>query len=206
MKHYRFTAKEAIAWLRLCRPGSVIGHQQEWMEEYVIWLFFSVKFYQYFSFLLLSIINYRKQEQLWAQGLDHHKKTPSTPNVMHKYGIYSIKRRDNEKSKKSLPNINATGIPHATTRFKDRVRNISHKVDTMNINDNSLINDNMSPVDDNMNERESLDDDDNAVNMNSAVDADDNFNFSKSDKTQGDTLNQIKALRSKRTKLTQDQR
>lgn len=33
MKHYRFTALEAIAWLRLCRPGSVIGHQQQWMEE-----------------------------------------------------------------------------------------------------------------------------------------------------------------------------
>jgi len=35
MKHYGFTALEAIAWLRLCRPGSVIGHQQQWMEEYV---------------------------------------------------------------------------------------------------------------------------------------------------------------------------
>lgn len=34
IKHYRFTAREAIAWLRFCRPGSVIGHQQEWMEEY----------------------------------------------------------------------------------------------------------------------------------------------------------------------------
>ena len=33
MKHYNFTALEAIAWLRLCRPGSVIGHQQQWMEE-----------------------------------------------------------------------------------------------------------------------------------------------------------------------------
>lgn len=33
MKHYGFTALEAIAWLRLCRPGSVIGHQQQWMEE-----------------------------------------------------------------------------------------------------------------------------------------------------------------------------
>lgn len=33
MKHYRFTALEAIAWLRLCRPGSVIGHQQQWLLE-----------------------------------------------------------------------------------------------------------------------------------------------------------------------------
>ena len=24
---------ETIAWLRICRPGSIIGHQQEWLEE-----------------------------------------------------------------------------------------------------------------------------------------------------------------------------
>ncbi|OQR75039.1 dual specificity protein phosphatase CDC14A-like [Tropilaelaps mercedesae] len=33
MKHYRFTAAEAIGWIRICRPGSVIGHQQHWLEE-----------------------------------------------------------------------------------------------------------------------------------------------------------------------------
>lgn len=33
MKHYHLTAHEAIAWLRICRPGSVIGHQQQWLEE-----------------------------------------------------------------------------------------------------------------------------------------------------------------------------
>lgn len=33
MKHYRFTAAEAIAWIRICRPGSIIGHQQHWLEE-----------------------------------------------------------------------------------------------------------------------------------------------------------------------------
>ncbi|XP_033109288.1 dual specificity protein phosphatase CDC14A-like, partial [Anneissia japonica] len=33
MKHYRFTAAEAIAWLRICRPGSVIGPQQHFMED-----------------------------------------------------------------------------------------------------------------------------------------------------------------------------
>ena len=35
MKHYKFTAAEVIAWLRICRPGSVIGPQQHYMEEYV---------------------------------------------------------------------------------------------------------------------------------------------------------------------------
>uniref|UniRef100_A0A8B9LEN0 Cell division cycle 14Ab n=1 Tax=Astyanax mexicanus TaxID=7994 RepID=A0A8B9LEN0_ASTMX len=42
MKHYRFTAAEAIAWIRVCRPGSIIGPQQHFLEE--------------------------KQVSLWAQG------------------------------------------------------------------------------------------------------------------------------------------
>ncbi|KAG1689471.1 hypothetical protein DVH05_025398 [Phytophthora capsici] len=32
MKHHLFTAHELIGWLRLCRPGSVIGPQQQFME------------------------------------------------------------------------------------------------------------------------------------------------------------------------------
>jgi hypothetical protein len=38
MKHYKFTAAESIAWLRLCRPGSVIGPQQNFLEEKQVWL------------------------------------------------------------------------------------------------------------------------------------------------------------------------
>ncbi|XP_063993293.1 dual specificity protein phosphatase CDC14C isoform X4 [Diachasmimorpha longicaudata] len=33
MKHYHLSAHETIAWIRICRPGSVIGHQQSWLEE-----------------------------------------------------------------------------------------------------------------------------------------------------------------------------
>ncbi|CAL8310198.1 unnamed protein product [Lota lota] len=33
MKHYRFTAPETISWIRICRPGSVIGPQQHFLEE-----------------------------------------------------------------------------------------------------------------------------------------------------------------------------
>ena len=36
MKHYRLSAAECIAWLRICRPGSVIGPQQHFLEESVI--------------------------------------------------------------------------------------------------------------------------------------------------------------------------
>lgn len=38
MKHYKFPAAAFIGWIRLCRPGSVIGPQQHWLnwqqEEY----------------------------------------------------------------------------------------------------------------------------------------------------------------------------
>ncbi|KFW90956.1 Dual specificity protein phosphatase CDC14A, partial [Phalacrocorax carbo] len=33
MKHYKFTHAEAIAWIRICRPGSIIGPQQHFLEE-----------------------------------------------------------------------------------------------------------------------------------------------------------------------------
>jgi cell division cycle 14 len=33
MKHYKFTAAEAIGWMRLCRPGMVIGPQQHFLQD-----------------------------------------------------------------------------------------------------------------------------------------------------------------------------
>jgi len=33
MKHYGMTAPELIGWLRLCRPGSVIGPQQNFLQD-----------------------------------------------------------------------------------------------------------------------------------------------------------------------------
>ncbi|KAG2436372.1 hypothetical protein HXX76_006679 [Chlamydomonas incerta] len=33
MKHYRFTAEEVIGYIRVCRPGSVIGPQQNFIRE-----------------------------------------------------------------------------------------------------------------------------------------------------------------------------
>ncbi|XP_063083441.1 dual specificity protein phosphatase CDC14B isoform X3 [Cavia porcellus] len=40
MKHYRMTAAESIAWVRICRPGSVIGPQQQFlvMKQASLWL------------------------------------------------------------------------------------------------------------------------------------------------------------------------
>ena len=33
MKHYRFTAAEVIGWMRICRPGCVIGPQQHFLRQ-----------------------------------------------------------------------------------------------------------------------------------------------------------------------------
>ena len=33
MKHFSCTTTEIISWLRLCRPGSVIGPQQNFLQE-----------------------------------------------------------------------------------------------------------------------------------------------------------------------------
>ncbi|XP_017006290.2 dual specificity protein phosphatase CDC14A isoform X1 [Drosophila takahashii] len=63
MKHYGFTALESIAWLRLCRPGSVIGHQQQWMED--------------------------KQSWLWSEGERMRRRT-TLPILQHTYGINSL--------------------------------------------------------------------------------------------------------------------
>ncbi|XP_041357270.1 dual specificity protein phosphatase CDC14A-like isoform X1 [Gigantopelta aegis] len=38
MKHYKFTAAESIAWNRISRPGSVIGPQQNFLEDKQAWL------------------------------------------------------------------------------------------------------------------------------------------------------------------------
>ncbi|XP_051930339.1 dual specificity protein phosphatase CDC14AB isoform X3 [Hippocampus zosterae] len=38
IKHYRFSAAEAVAWIRICRPGSIIGPQQHFLQEKQAWL------------------------------------------------------------------------------------------------------------------------------------------------------------------------
>jgi len=33
VEHYRMTARQAIAWTRICRPGSVMGPQQSFLMD-----------------------------------------------------------------------------------------------------------------------------------------------------------------------------
>lgn len=66
IKNYKMTAMEAIAWMRICRPGCVIGIQQDWLKEVQI-LFHNVG----------DRFRYNKQKNAVQR---------------HPYGIYSKKK------------------------------------------------------------------------------------------------------------------
>nr|XP_012642692.1 dual specificity protein phosphatase CDC14B isoform X4 [Microcebus murinus] len=57
MKHYKMTAAETIAWIRICRPGSVIGPQQQFLVT--------------------------KQSSLWLEGDYFHQKLRGQENGQH---------------------------------------------------------------------------------------------------------------------------
>lgn len=133
MKHYRFTAMETIAWIRLCRPGSVIGHQQQWMEE--------------------------KQLPMWIQGESYRRDHKIKSLRIHDVGIYSYKNKscldeDLLESKMNQTNDEIDGVESdddETTENVDEiigeiqeksikkrsrsVTGISEKVDTMKLDD-----------------------------------------------------------------------
>lgn len=155
IKHYNFNALEAIAWLRLCRPGSVIGHQQQWMLS--------------------------KEAYLMNEGVAYRKRHSISKPPKHEYGIYSIKQYDDDNgdgvgeeveggkdssvrtflstsSSESSSSTSSSATSSTTTTpvankvpiatiagscnnnrvqmlLKERVRGISHKVDTMRLND-----------------------------------------------------------------------
>jgi len=77
MKHWRWTSLETIAWLRICRPASIIGYQQEWLQE--------------------------KQQEMWDQG-DEMRRLYPNKNVLDKksqFGIYSSELNDQLKNESS---------------------------------------------------------------------------------------------------------
>lgn len=61
MKHYHLTAHETIAWIRICRPGSVIGPQQQWLEE----------------------------KETYLHSLCKEPLRPKNGNPVHEFGVYS---------------------------------------------------------------------------------------------------------------------
>ena len=128
MKHWKWTALETIAWLRVCRPGSIIGHQQEWMIE--------------------------KEPEMWKQG-DYFRKINKNvskyPNMLHtpcRYPIYSLQLKkkliekhnqkiqnahnaneaeDNENANYQVSNNTVSGGGDAYTKMVTKVEKIKVK-------------------------------------------------------------------------------
>ncbi|XP_030240258.1 dual specificity protein phosphatase CDC14A-like isoform X1 [Drosophila navojoa] len=131
MKHYGFTALEAIAWLRLCRPGSVIGHQQQWMED--------------------------KQSWLWSEG-ERMRRRMALPILQHKYGIYSIELKEklakNElEEQKAVPLATSDPFEHVDLLLT-RVKRISQRVDTMHLHDQDTLDGGCDQTDEELSEQQ----------------------------------------------------
>ncbi|XP_017029475.1 dual specificity protein phosphatase CDC14AB isoform X3 [Drosophila kikkawai] len=107
MKHYGFTALESIAWLRLCRPGSVIGHQQQWMED--------------------------KQSWLWSEGERMRRRT-NLPILRHTYGINSLELKTKLAEVSTIAN-SAEHVDLLLTRVKGISQRVDtmhlHDLDTL---------------------------------------------------------------------------
>lgn len=124
MKHFRFTAAEIIAWLRICRPGSIIGGQQQWLTS--------------------------KQSSLWLEG-DIFRSRNKNQNLNKKcdFGIYSVAWRDhitniNNQNKNNL-NHNKKKLVNNSDDEPEREENVQvvlSGVDTLKIDDPTCHTDN----------------------------------------------------------------
>lgn len=168
------------------------------------------------------------------EGVEYYKGRAHSTAKCHEYGIYSIKQRElsklpNGNSLQSTPRglielklfeylekiiILILNFPLAentngnqTTKLRDRVQNISQKVDNIKLNDSNGTSRTLPMVthrdhDENKNKTATL-----GVCTRRKLAADiDNNNETSYDKasgsqTQGDTLNQIKAMRRRHTRM-----
>jgi len=164
MKHWRWTALETIAWLRICRPGSIIGYQQEWLEE--------------------------KQQEMWEQGDEMRRLNPST-NMLDKnclYGIYSTKLKQQllDGKSKGIERVetDSAGDNQLVSRV-DRLRITSENSDKEGNNDR---------VFDKKNEKTVVVEDLVPKNKDNLLELNNDKNIKNNEVlTQGDKLNLIKA-------------
>ncbi|XP_071546000.1 dual specificity protein phosphatase CDC14A-like isoform X2 [Panulirus ornatus] len=168
MKHFRFTAAEIIAWLRICRPGSIIGGQQQWLTS--------------------------KQSSLWLEG-DIFRGRNKNQNLNKKclYGIYSIAYREhvanmrNNQNKINCKNDNmknrVTGnSSDEEVEREENVQVVLCGVDTLKLDDHTSHTDNHEKyIEDVANSNTTTKDSETRI-INGL--------------SQGDRLNQLKAARS----------
>ncbi|KAK7079429.1 Dual specificity protein phosphatase cdc14a [Halocaridina rubra] len=125
MKHFRFTAAEVIAWLRICRPGSIIGGQQQWLTS--------------------------KQSSLWLEGdIFRSRNKNQNLNMKCEFGIYSIAWRDhianiNNQNKNNLNHTKKKLVNDLSDEEPEReetVQVVLSGVDTLKLDDHASHTDN----------------------------------------------------------------
>lgn len=184
MKHWRWTAHETIAWLRICRPGSIIGHQQDWMEE--------------------------KQAEMWLQGdierrnkdnkaLGLSKHTPYPVNSL-KLKKILLEQMNNNKSSKGngMQSTSRSSSSGGSSQSETNYSKIVNKVERIKIEDenngNSPRTASVTPTNN----------EPSTIGSNAGITDEDKHNGNNVNKsnepetrpktmTQGDRLNQIKA-------------
>ncbi|XP_017323332.1 dual specificity protein phosphatase CDC14B isoform X6 [Ictalurus punctatus] len=90
MKHFRLTAAEAIAWIRICRPGSVIGPQQTFILD--------------------------KQSSLWMEGDLYRQKQCKQENSINKVAVTGILSGVDDIS---INGTNKRSVPRKTEMYSD---------------------------------------------------------------------------------------
>lgn len=123
MKHYHLSAHETIAWIRICRPGSVIGHQQRWLEELV---------FIHSLFIIIIIISkvdvqckFHSRKEKYLHSLIKEPLTAENGNPPHNFGIYSKVGRPNGFS----------AVSRCSKIGQDNVSGIMHRVDGIRLDD-----------------------------------------------------------------------
>ncbi|XP_029473685.1 dual specificity protein phosphatase CDC14B isoform X3 [Rhinatrema bivittatum] len=115
MKHYRMAAGECIAWIRICRPGSVIGPQQQFLAN--------------------------KEPRLWVEGDIYRKKLKDQENK-HKMAVtiilsgvddISINDHKNKASKKDDSDLYSDEEEMGKVTQGDKLRAMKSKRQTRSI-------------------------------------------------------------------------
>lgn len=169
MKHFRFTAAEVIAWLRICRPGSIIGGQQQWLTS--------------------------KQSSLWLEG-DIFRGRNKNQNLNKKCesGIYSVAYRDHVANLRNIRNRNNCNNQNqkqlvggsssdGESECEENVQVVLSGVDTLKLDDHAVHTDNHDKY---------IED---VANSNNPPGSKDSETRLINGLSQGDRLNQLKASR-----------
>jgi len=68
MRHYRFPAPDFIGWIRICRPGSILGPQQQYLCEKMEERFMECEKSPIFNALSAEVKDHTKDWRKWNLG------------------------------------------------------------------------------------------------------------------------------------------